>query len=317
MAELTFRQALNQALREEMKRDSSVFIAGIAIGGYRRGGVFGVTEGLLSEFGPSRVIETPISEGVIIGSAVGAAIMGMRPVVEIMDAEFLATCFNQIIYEAAQMRFFTVGATTVPLVVRAAFGAVADGVTNQQRNPESWFLQAPGLKVVMPSTPRDAKGLLKAAIRDDAPVLFLEHKALYDQRGEVPDGEFIIPLGKAEIKREGDDVTVIATARMVHEALRAAERLRNNGIGLEVIDLRTVLPIDKETILSSLQKTGRIVIAHDAPRTGGVGAEISAIIIEEALGYLKKSIVRITGPDLPMSFVPTETDIMRAVEALL
>jgi pyruvate dehydrogenase E1 component beta subunit len=317
MGQLTFREALTQALREEMIRDDSVYVIGIAIGTYREGGVFGVTEGLLNEFGDKRVIETPISEGVIVGSSIGAAILGLRPVAEIMDAEFLVTCFHQLVYEAPQMRFFTNGTTKVPLVVRTAFGAPADAAPVQQQSPESWFIHAPGLKVVMPSTPADAKGLLKAAIRDDSPVLFFEHKRLYDMKGEVPEGEFIIPLGKADIKREGKDVTVIATARMVHEALEAAKKLSDKGVELEVIDPRTLLPLDKASILNSVKKTRKVIIAHEARKTGGIGGEISAIITEEVFDYLDAPVVRVTGPDLPMPFVPSEKDIIQAVESIL
>jgi len=317
MAELTFREALCQALREEMRRDPNVYLVGIAIGSYRRGGVFGVTEGLLEEFGEERVIETPISEGAIIGSSIGAAMLGKRPVAEIMDAEFLVACFHQLVYEASQMRFFTSGEAKVPLVVRTAFGATVNAMPIQQQSPESWFLQSPGLKVVMPSTPADAKGLLKAAIRDDNPVLFFEHKKLYDIRGPVPDGDFVIPLGRAEVKREGRDVTVIATAWMVHEALEAARRLGSRGIELEVVDLRSILPIDKKTILESVKKTRKVVIAHEAKKTGGVGAEVSALIAEEAFEFLNAPIIRVAGPDLPMPFVPSSEDIVQAVESLL
>ena len=317
MAQITYRQALNQALREEMSRDSNVILIGVSIGGYRTGGIFGVTEGLLAEFGSQRVIETPISEGAIVGSSVGAAMSGMRPVVEIMDSEFLVTCYQQLVAEAAQVRFLGNGELKVPLVVRTPFGAVTPGIPMQQKSPEAWFLHVPGLTVVAPSTARDAKGLLKAAIRDDNPVLFFEHKRLYEVSGEVPEGDYLIPLGKADIKREGRDVTVIATAAMVPEALAVATKLSAHGIEVEVLDPRTLYPLDRDAILRSVGKTHRVVIVQEAPKTGGIGAEISAIVAEEAFAALQAPVLRVAAPDVPLPFVPSQADIERAVKSVL
>ncbi len=317
MTQITYRQALNQALREEMSRDSNVILIGVSIAGYRNGGIFGVTEGLLAEFGDQRVIETPISEGAIVGSSVGAAMSGMRPVAEIMDSEFLVTCYQQLVAEAAQVRFLGNGEIMVPLVVRTPFGAVTPGIPMQQKSPEGWFLHVPGLKVVAPSTARDAKGLMKAAIRDDNPVLFFEHKRLYEMSGEVPESDYVVPLGKADIKRDGRDVTVIATAAMVHEALAVATKLSAQGTEVEVLDPRTLYPLDRDTILRSAQKTQRVVIVHEAPKTGGIGAEIGAMLAEEAFGALKAPVVRVAGPDVPLPFVPSQADIEHAVKSVL
>ncbi len=317
MAHITYRQALNQALREEMTRDPNVIFIGVSIAGYRNGGIFGVAEGLLDEFGAQRVIETPISEGGIVGSSLGAAMSGMRPVVEIMDSEFLVTCYQQLVAEAAQVRFLSNGELKAPLVVRTPFGATSPGIAMQQKSPEAWFLHVPGLKVVAPSTPRDAKGLMKAAIRDDNPVLFFEHKRLYEVAGDVPDSEELIPLGKADLKREGRDVSVITWAGMLPESLAVAAKLSGQGTEVEVLDLRSLYPLDREAIVRSVAKTHRVVIVQEAPKSGGVGAEVGAVVAEEAFGALKAPVLRVAGPDVSMPFPPSQSDIEQAVRRVL
>ncbi|MEM2464384.1 MAG: dehydrogenase E1 component subunit alpha/beta [Candidatus Bathyarchaeia archaeon] len=322
--EVSFGEALNEALKEEMRRDPSVILLGEDLGpdtiGPSRGGLWPPTKGLCDEF-PDRVIGTPISESVIVGAAVGAALLGMRPVAEIMFADFLTIAMDQIVNVAAKMRYNYGGKASVPIVIRAPFGAGASMGLHHSQSPEAWFLNVPGLKIVMPSTPYDAKGLLKASIRDDDPVIFFEHKMMYGLRGRIPTGEYMVPLGKADIKREGDDVTIIATGLMVHKALAAAEILEKRNISVEVIDPRTLLPLDEDTILSSVKKTGKIVIVHEAPVTGGFGAEVAALIAEKALGYLDAPIVRVGAPFTPVPFspplekfyIPDENKIMEAV----
>ncbi|HHY08567.1 MAG TPA: alpha-ketoacid dehydrogenase subunit beta [Corynebacteriales bacterium] len=314
---ISFRQALNEALREEMKRDSSVYLIGEDIGTYHSGrGPSGVMEGLLAEFGDQRVIETPICEGAIAGSSIGAAMFGMRPVVEIMHSEFLVTCFQYLVYGGAKITALSNGRVKVPLVIRTQFGCKEPGQAFQDESNEAWFCHAPGLKVVMPSTPYDAKGLLTAAIRDDHPVLFLEHKALYDVVGEVPKEQYSVPLGVADVKRSGRDVTVIAMGKIVSEALNAAETLAERGIDVEVVDLRTLAPLDFDTILQSVGKTGRAVIFHEARKTGGLGGEVAALIAEAAFGDLRAPILRVGAPDVPSALPPGSDDLVAAIEAI-
>ncbi len=292
---------MNEALREEMRRDERVIIFGedVAVAG----GVYKVTKGLLEEFGPNRVIDTPISEAAIVGAAVGAALMGLRPVAEIMYMDFLTITTDQLVTHAAKLRFMSGGQLKVPLVVRTQYSlGRVHGSQHSQFYP-AWFLQSPGLKVVLPATPRDAKGLLKSAIRDDDPVLFVECGLLYHRYKEhVPEEEYLIPLGKADVKRRGDDITVVAVSRVVREALEAAQRLEERGISVEVIDLMTAQPMDSETIISSVKKTNRLVIAEDSVKTGGLSAEIAARVAEEALEYLDAPIVRLNSPDMPVPF---------------
>ncbi|MDJ0270261.1 MAG: alpha-ketoacid dehydrogenase subunit beta [Aigarchaeota archaeon] len=299
--ELSFAEALNEALREEMRRDERVIIFGedVAVAG----GVYKVTKGLLEEFGPNRVIDTPISEAAIVGAAVGAALMGLRPVAEIMYMDFLTIATDQLVTHAAKLRFMSGGQLKVPLVVRTQYSlGRVHGSQHSQFYP-AWFLQSPGLKVVLPATPRDAKGLLKSAIRDDDPVLFVECGLLYHRYKEnVPEEEYLIPLGKADVKRRGNDVTVVAVSRVVREALEAAQRLDERGISVEVIDLMTAQPMDSETIINSVKKTNRLVIAEDSVKTGGLSAEIAARVAEEALEYLDSPIVRLNSPDMPVPF---------------
>jgi|YelNatPaOPRAMG01_1025707.scaffolds.fasta_scaffold02552_7 pyruvate dehydrogenase E1 component beta subunit len=324
MRELRYVEAIREALRQEMRRDERVFLIGEDIGVY--GGAFGVTDGLLEEFGPERVIDTPISEQAIIGVAVGAALVGMRPVAEIMFMDFVTLAMEQIVNQAAKIHFMFGGAASVPIVIRTPAGAGTGAAAQHSQSLEAWFAHVPGLKVVMPSTPYDAKGLLISAIRDDNPVIFIEHKLLYRTKGLVPEEEYTIPLGTAEIKREGRDVTVIATSLMVVRALAAAEKLAQEGIEVEVVDPRTLKPLDVETILKSVMKTGRVLIVHEAPLTCGFGAEVSARISEsEAFYYLNAPIRRLTGLDVPIpynrnlerSVIPQEEDIIRAVRELV
>jgi pyruvate dehydrogenase E1 component beta subunit len=293
-------QAIRDALREEMQRDPTVFLLGEDIG--KHGGAFGVTRGLVDEFGPERVIETPISEAAIAGAAVGAAIAGCRPVAEIMYMDFVTLAMDQIVNQAAKMRYMFGGKARVPLVIRMPSGAGRGNAAQHMQSLEAWFCHVPGLKVVMPSTPADAKGLLKSAIRDDNPVIFIEHKLLYAIKGDVPEGDYTIPLGKAEVKRAGQDVTIIATSRMVQFALEAADQLATQGVSAEVVDPRTLVPLDLDTILTSIRQTHVAVVVHEAPRRGGYGAEIAAQIQEQAFDWLDAPVARICGEDVPIPF---------------
>lgn len=303
MLEITFREALQEALREEMRRDQTVFLLGEDIG-RDWGGAFGVTKDLAEEFGDGRVRDTPISENAIIGAAVGAAITGMRPVAEIMFGDLTALAIDQICNQAAKIRYMFGGQAKAPLVVRTPFGGGVNIASHHSQSLEAWFMHVPGLHVAVPSTPYDAKGLLKTAIRGDNPVVFCEHKLLYPIKGKVADGDFTIPFGVGEVKREGNDATIFATMFMVHKALRAAEELQRHGISVEVVDPRTLIPLDKQTLLKSVRKTGRIVIVSEDVKTAGVSAEIAAVVAEEALDYLDAPIKRVAEPDTPIPFSP-------------
>jgi pyruvate/2-oxoglutarate/acetoin dehydrogenase E1 component len=305
--ELTMGAALNEALREEMTRDKNVILIGEDIGVDAVGTVGGLwppTQGLCTEF-PHRVIGTPISESLIVGAGVGAALIGMRPVVELGFSDFIAPAMDHIVNTAAKMRYNYGGKASVPMVVRAPYGATGRSLgLHHSQCPEAWLLNVPGLKMVLPSTAYDAKGLLKAAIRDEDPVIFFEHKILYALKGKVPKEGYVIPIGKADIKRAGDDVTVVTFGLMVHRALSAAEKLQEKGLSVEIVDLRTLRPIDKETVVRSVEKTHRLVIAIEAPKTGGIASEISAIVAEEALEHLDAPIVRVAAPEAPVPFSP-------------
>jgi len=303
MRKITYREALREALREEMRRDSTVFLLGEDIGKYW-GGAFKVTEGLAEEFGEERVRDTPISESTIIGAGVGAAITGMRPVAEIMFGDLTALAMDQIANQAAKIRYMFGGQAKCPLVIRTPFGAGVNIASHHSQSLEAWFMHVPGLYVAVPSTPYDAKGLLKSAIRGNNPVMFCEHKLLYPIEGEVPEEEYTVPFGLADVKREGEDVTIVATLYMVHKALSAAEILQKEGISVEVVDPRTLTPLDKQTIIDSVKKTGRIVIVSEDCKTAGVSAEIAAIIAEEAIDYLDAPIKRLAEPDTPIPFSP-------------
>lgn len=321
MRRLTIAQAIREAIREEMLRDETVFLMGEDIGIF--GGPFGVTAGLVEEFGEERIRDTPISELGFIGAAVGAALSGMRPIVEVQFSDFIACGMDQVVNQAAKMRLISGGQLKVPLVLRAPVGATGRAAQHAQ-SPYAWFMHCPGLKVVGPSTAYDAKGLLKTAIRDDNPVLFFEHKLLYGSRsvgsaeessskesakvsslaGDVPEEEYTIPLGRADIKKQGEDVTVIATLLMVQKALNVAQAFHSQGIDVEVLDLRSFVPLDKQTILDSVRKTGRVVIVDEGCKTCGLAAEVSAVIAEEAIDYLDAPISRVTALDTPIPFSP-------------
>jgi 2-oxoisovalerate dehydrogenase E1 component beta subunit len=298
MAVRTFIEAIRDAMADEMRRDPSVVVLGEDVG--KKGGVFLATDGLWAEFGDDRVIDTPLTESMIVGTSIGAAINGLRPVAEIQFADFIFPAFNQIVSEAARMRYRSAGGFGVPMVIRAPYGGGVHGALYHSQSIEAFFTHVPGLKVVVPSTPHDAKGLLRSSIRDDDPVLFLEHKKMYRSvRGEVPDGEFTVPLGRAVVRREGRQLTVVAYGLMVHYALEAAERVGYEGIDCEVVDLRTLRPLDRETLLSSVRKTGKCLVAYEDNRFGGYGAEIAAIVAEDAFDYLDGPVSRIAGPDVP------------------
>lgn len=311
-----YREALNQALKEEMRRDSSVFIMGEGIA--ERGGSYKVTEDLLKEFGEMRVIDTPISENGFTGAGVGAALTGMRPVIEILFVDFAMLIMDQIVNQAAKFRFMSGNTAKVPLVLRTQ-GGVGNGLAAQHsQSLEALFYHIPGLKVVMPSTPYDAKGLLKSSIRCDDPVIFIEHKLLYMNKGYVPSEEYIIPLGKADIKKTGTDLTIIAWSAMVQKSLEAAKILAKEGISIEVIDIRTITPLDKETILESVRKTERVMIVQEAVRRGGVASDISSIIQEEAFDYLDAPIKIIAGLNIPCPFsISLEKEIIPQVEDIV
>jgi pyruvate dehydrogenase E1 component beta subunit len=316
--EITYLEAIREALREEMQRDNKVFLLGEDIG--KHGGAFGVTKGLWDEFGPDRVRETPISENSFIGAAIGAAITGMRPVAEIMFVDFSGLAIDQIANQAAKLRYMFGGQANVPLVVRMPQGGGASKSTAAQHSQslEVWYAHIPGLKVVLPSSPYDAKGLLKAAIRDDNPVIFLEHKCLYDVKGPVPEEDYVVPIGTGKVVRQGDDVTVVATGLMVHHALEAAERLAGEGIQLEVIDPRTISPLDKETLFYSVKKTGKVVLVQEACKSYGVAAEWAASIIESCFDYLDAPVVRVAGLDSPIPFADTlESQVWPNVEDIV
>jgi pyruvate/2-oxoglutarate/acetoin dehydrogenase E1 component len=323
MPDVTFVESLRMTLKEEMDRDPSLMLIGEDIGRY--GGIFGVTKGLLEEFGPHRVRSTPISESAIIGSALGAAMTGIRTVAEIMYVDFTTCAMDQIVNQVAKMRYMSGGKAKIPLVIRTQEGGGRGNAAQHSQSLEALFLHIPGLKIVMPSTPYDARGLLKTAIRDDNPVMFIEHKLLYATKGFIPDGEFLIPFGQADVKRKGKDVTVIAISYMVMKALRAAERLAEEGVDVEVIDLRTLVPLDLETLLQSVRKTNRVVIVHEGCRRGGIGAEIASNIMEEAFDFLDAPIQRVGALNVPIPFseplenavIPSEEEIATAVKKVL
>ncbi len=321
MPEMRMAQAINNALVSEMKADPNVFIMGedVTIG------VFRITSGLVDQFGDKRVRDTPITESAIIGSAVGAAACGLRPVVEIMFVDFIGVAIDQLFNQAAKMKYMFGGKIKLPLVVRTTFGAGFASAAQHSQSLESWFMHIPGLKVAIPSTPYDAKGLLISAIRDDNPVVFLECKTIYGVAGEVPEESYTIPFGQADIKREGTDVTVVATARMVHQSLAVAQKLEAEGISLEIVDPRTLSPLDEETILESVRKTNRLVIVHEEVKFAGSGAEIAAMVAEKAFDHLDAPIIRVGAPFTPVpfspalekEFVPDEEKIIAAIKTVM
>jgi 2-oxoisovalerate dehydrogenase E1 component beta subunit len=294
----TLLESIRETLAEEMRRDPTMIVLGEDVG--RKGGVFLTTDGLWAEFGEDRVIDTPLTESLIVGASIGAAVNGLRPVPEIQFADFIFPAFNQIVSEAARLRYRSNNAFGCPITIRAPYGGGVHGALYHSQSVEAFFTHVPGLKVVVPSTPYDARGLLRSAIRDPDPVLFFEHKKLYRSvRGDVPDTDYVVPLGRAQVTRPGDHVTVIAYGLMAHYSLEAAELVAGEGISVEVIDLRTLRPLDTETLLGSVKKTGKCVIVYEDNRFGGYGAEVAAILAEEAFDYLDGPIVRVAGPDVP------------------
>ncbi len=323
MSNMTFAQAINNAHVVEMERDPNIYVAGEDVGVF--GGCFGVTAGLLDQFGEKRVRDTPITESAIVGTAVGAASTGLRPIIELMFVDFIGVALDQLYNQAGKMKYMFGGKAKIPMVMRTSCGAGIGAAAQHSQCLEALFMHLPGLKVVMPSTPYDAKGLLIEAIRDDNPVVFLEHKILYAMEGEVPEGDYTIPFGKADIKREGKDVTVVATASMVHTALGAAEKLADDGISLEVVDPRTLYPLDMETIIASVKKTHRLVIIHEEVKFAGSGAEIAAQVAEEAFDYLDAPILRVAAPFCPVPFspsleqayIPSEEELIVAIRKVI
>jgi 2-oxoisovalerate dehydrogenase E1 component beta subunit len=321
MSLTTYLEAIRQGIWEEMERDSNVFVLGEDVGVY--GGAFKVTEGMLERFGADRVVDTPISESGIVGAAIGAALVGMRPIAEMQFADFISCAFDQITNFAAKCRYRW--GAGVPLVIRGPSGGGIHGGPFHSQNPEMYYVHTPGLKVVAPSTAYDAKGLIKSAIRDEDPVIYFEHKFLYRRiKEDLPEGEILVPIGKAEVKKTGKDISVFTYGAMVHLALEAAGTLEKEGLELEVVDLRTLLPLDKECILESVKKTNKVILLHEDTRTGGISGEIAAIITEEAFEHLDGPIMRITAPDTPVPysppleefFLPKTGDIVRVARQL-
>ena len=301
MAEVTFLEAISQGMREEMRRDESVFIMGEDVGVF--GGAFKVTAGFHEEFGDDRVIDTPLSESAIVGAAIGSALLGRRPIAEMQFADFIACAFDQIVNMAAKLYYRN--GMAVPIVIRGPSGAGAHGGPFHSQSPEGWFAHTPGLKVVVPSTPYDAKGLIKAAIRDDDPVIYFEHKYLYRRiKAEVPDDDYVVPIGKADVKREGEDMSIITYGAMVHQALAAAEELSADDIDIEVLDLRTILPLDRDAVLASVKRTSKVLVVTEDTHSYGVGAEVAALISQEAFEYLDGPVTRVAAPDTPVPFAP-------------
>ena len=314
--EITYSQAINEAMAEELERDPSVFLMGQDVGAF--GGVFGVTEGLFDRFGPERVIDTPISEMFLVGGGVGAALTGMRPIVELQFGDFIWNAGDEIVGKMSKWRYMHGGMFAVPMVLRLPSGAAGGAGPEHSTCPEAALLPAAGSYVVIPSTPYDAKGLLKSAIRDDNPVAFFEHKGMYSLKGEVPEDEYTIPLGEADIKREGSDVTIIAWGRLVHRALEASELAAKEGIDVEVLDPRGLRPLDVSAIVNSVEKTGRVIVSHEAGKTGGASAEIAAIIAEECITSLEAPIMRVCGIETPVpQSVHLEQFVIPSAEELL
>ncbi|PKR86314.1 alpha-ketoacid dehydrogenase subunit beta [Heyndrickxia camelliae] len=321
MREISYLESVREAMSQEMRKNEDVFLLGEDIGVY--GGAFGVTRGMIEEFGPERVRNTPISEAAIAGGAVGAALTGMRPILELQFSDFITIAMDNLVNQAAKLRYMYGGKGKVPMVLRTPAGSGTGAAAQHSQSLEAWVAHIPGLKVVQPSTAYDAKGLLKAAMDDDNPVIFYEHKLLYKTKGYVPEEQYSIPLGKADIKRKGKDVTIVATSIMVHKALEAAEVLEKEGIDIEIVDPRTLVPLDEETIIESVKKTGRVIVVHEAVKRGGFGGEIASVIAEsEAFDYLDAPIKRLGGlpipipynPNLEKAAVPQVADIIAAVK---
>jgi pyruvate dehydrogenase E1 component beta subunit len=323
MREITFKEALNEALRQNLERDERVFVMGEDVGVY--GGVFQVTAGLMDQFGKDRVIDTPISESAIVGGGIGSAINGMRPIVEIMNIDFAPVCMDQIVNQAAKMHYMFGGQVKIPLVIRMSSGAGRGAAAQHSQSLHALFMHTPGLRIAVPSDPYDAKGLLNTAIQDDNPVVFIEDKMLYNVNGPVPQEYYTVPFGQANVKREGRDATVVATFRMVQKALNVAEQLSQSGVDLEVIDPRTLCPLDKKTIIESIIKTGKLITVDEGNKSNGFGSEIAAIVAEEAIEYLEAPVVRVAAPMVPVPYGPTlekfyipdENNIKEAIERVM
>lgn len=323
MKTMTYMEAIRSAIREEMRRDPNLFMIGEDVGPY--GGEMGLSKGLWEEFGDDRMRDAPISESAIIGCALGAAITGCRSIAEIPFCDFLGVSMDQIYNQVAKNRYMFGGKACIPMTIRTPIGGYIAAAAQHSQCLEAWFVHVPGLKIVMPSTAYDAKGLLKTALRDNNPVMFFEHKKLYQIKGELPEEEYFVPFGKADIKREGSDVSVIATSYMLTLALKAAEMLEKEGVDVEVVDPRTLVPLDKETLINSVKKTGRVIIVYEAWKKGGAGSEIAAVLAEEAFEYLKKPVKRIAAENVHIPFspvlenfvLPSEEKIVKAVKELL
>jgi pyruvate/2-oxoglutarate/acetoin dehydrogenase E1 component len=323
MAKRLFREAIADAIDEEMARDERVFLLGEDVGLF--GGPFAQTKGLYEKYGPKRIMETPISESVIVGAALGCAATGLRPIAELMFIDFVGVCMDQIANQVPKMRYMSGGQVKVPLVIRTQGGGGRGFAAQHSQSLEAWFMHTPGIKVVMPSTPADAKGLFKSAVRDDNPVLFIEHKLLFTTEGEVPEGEYLIPLGKADIKREGSDITLISYSRMVLRCLEAAEVLARDGISAEVVDLRSLTPLDMDTVLASVAKTARAVVVYEGYKNAGAGAEIAARLANEGFDYLDAPVKRVAGLDCPIplnrsleaAVIPETSEIVRHARKIL
>ncbi len=323
MSQITYREALNQALREELDRDERIFIMGEEVGYF--GGAFKVTDGLLAIYGEKRVRDTPISELTFVGAGIGAAMGGLRPIVELMTVNFGLLALDQIVNNAAKIHYMFGGKAKVPIVIRAPQGAGHQLGAQHSQNLEAYFMHCPGLRVVIPATPADAKGLLKTALRQEDPVIFLEHESLYHVKGEVPDGEHLVPFGKANVLREGKDLTLVSYSKCVYDTLAAAQELENMGTDAEVIDLRTLNPLDLDTVLESVKKTGKAIVVYEGWRTGGAGAEIAAQLYEKAFDHLDAPVERVATMDTPMPYnarlekaaLPSPADIISAAERIV
>ena len=322
MPEMTYRDAIRETLREALLENNKVFIMGEDIGAY--GGAYAVTRGFIDEFGEKRIIDSPIAESVMIGAGIGAAMAGLHPVIEIMTINFSLLASDQIVNSAAKLRYMSGGQVSVPLIIRTVSGGGNMLGASHSQSLEGWYANVPGLKVVVPATPYDARGLLRTAFKDENPVIFVEHSLLYGIRGEVPKESYAIPFGKADVKRSGTDVTIVAYLRMVHVALKAAAELAKEGIEAEVVDLRSLKPLDMETVLESVKKTSRAVVVEEGWKTGGFGAQVSASIVEEGFDYLDAPVVRVAGKDVPMPYnrdleqaaIPSYLDVMKAAKGL-
>ncbi len=323
MREITFREAVVEALDIAMGKDPRIFLLGEDIGYY--GGLFQATQGLLQKYGEDRVMDSPISETAILGAGIGSAIVGMRPVVEIMNIDFLPVCLDQLVNQAAKMRYMFGGQCKIPLVVRTTCGAGRGGAAHHAQATHAAYMHFPGLKIVIAATPHDVKGLLFTSIEDENPVLFIEDKMMYNMKGEVPEGYYTVPFGKAAVRHEGKDITVVATLRMVHKALAVAKELEEKGIGVEVIDPRTLCPLDEETIINSFKKTGKMVIVDEGHRVGNFGSEVAALIAEKAVGYIQAPILKVTAPQvsvpyspvLEKAYIPNEEMIKKAINTVM